>query len=79
MKKIPIIIALFFLGCATMARNHCLGIYCAGYDEANLKDCRYIDDVVIICTEERVAYYRSVVGWMGAAFDGIMHLALKVL
>lgn len=58
-----------------MAHHHCMGIYCA--DVEIPKDCKYIDDLVIICVEDRIEYYNKVLGWFAAAWDGIVTLGIE--
>lgn len=72
------LLAIWLLaGCAAIARAHCEDIYCGNYEDVSL--CPHENDVVIICTEDRVAYYNTVAGWFGAAFDAVVGLAVKVM
>jgi len=77
MSRIITALALVALtSCATIAHHHCMGIYCA--DEP-AEQCDDAKDIVKICTEDRVEYYRSVAGWFAGAFDGLIQIGKAVV
>lgn len=70
------LLTLTLSGCAAMAQNHCEGIYC--HDVEPVSGCEHIDDLVVICKEDRIAYYNSIAGWFAAMADAIVTLGIKV-
>ena len=62
MSKGLVVLLCACLGCASIARHHCLGIYC---DDVPEHQCEHADDIVVICTEDRVATYDKWAIWFG--------------
>ena len=66
---------LIVTSCATMARQHCLALYCA--DEP-VETCDDAKDIVVICTEDRVEYYKTVAGWFAGIGDTFVRIGKAV-
>ncbi len=64
------------MSCATIARKHCNEIYCAHVEDVS--DCEHRDDLIPICTEDRLEDYRAFWGWWAATADWFMHAGKAV-
>lgn len=63
--------------CASIARRHCLEIYCAHVEP--VESCEHQADLVPICIEDRLEDYGTFWGWWAAAVDGVVQVGKAVV